>query len=64
MLLTQIATLLNETMVPNIFGEGESGGSAITITEDLRNAVEIGTKLDDVSADDGKNYVNDLAGGV
>lgn len=64
MLMTQIATLLNQTIVPNLFGEGESGGSAITITEDLRNVVDIGTALANLSGDDLKNYMKDLAVGV
>ena len=64
MTFTQIATLLNNVIVPNLFGEGESGGSAITITEDLRNVVDIGTALSDLSASDLKNYMGDLVVGV
>ena len=62
--LTQIATLLNETIVPNIFGAGLDSTTPITITEDLRNVVEIGKKLADMTADDVKNYMKDLAVGV
>lgn len=64
MTLTQIATLLNTVIVPNMFGEGESGGSAVTIAEDLRNVVDIGKALSDMSADDVKNYMKDLAVGI
>ena len=64
MLFTQIAPLLNNTIVPNIFGEGESGGSPITIAEDLRNVVDLGTALSTLSADDLKNYAQTLAVGV
>jgi len=64
MLLSQIATLLNNTIVPNIFGEGESGGSAITIAEDLRNVVDLGTALANLSASDLLNYAQTLAVGV
>ena len=62
--LTQIASLLNNTIVPNMFGQGESGGSAVTITEDLRNVVDIGTALKDMTADQVKNYMKDLCVGV
>lgn len=64
MKLTQIATLLNNTIIPNMFGDGESGGSAITITEDLRNVVDIGTALSSMTADQVKNYMQDLCVGV
>lgn len=64
MLFTQISTLLNNTIVPNIFGEGESGGSAITIAEDLRNVVDLGKALNELSADDLKNYAQTLAVGI
>ena len=64
MLFTQISTLLNSTIVPNIFGEGESGGSPITISEDLRNVVDLGKALNELSADDLKNYAQTLAVGI
>lgn len=64
MKFSQISTLLNNTIVPNIFGEGESGGSPITIAEDLRNVVDLGKALSDLSADDLKNYAQTLAVGV
>ena len=64
MLYSQIATLINTVIVPNLFGQGESGGSAITITEDLRNVVDVGTALADLSADDIKDYMKNFAVGV
>lgn len=64
MTFTQIATLLNTVIVPNLFGEGKSGDTPITITEDLRNVVDIGKALSDLTADDMKNYMKDLAIGV
>ena len=64
MKFTQIAPLLNNTIVPNIFGEGESGGSPITIDEDLRNVVDLGKALSALSADDLKNYAQTLAIGI
>ena len=64
MTLTQIATLLNEKIVPNVFGDGKSGTTPITIAEDLRNVVDLGTALADLSAGDLKNYMNDLVVGV
>ena len=65
MKLTQIATLLNTVLVPNVFGKGEDGShNPITITEDLRNVVDLGTALSDVDADTLKNYAKDLAVGI
>lgn len=64
MKLTQIATLLNNTIVPNIFGQGLDSTTPITIAEDLRNVVDIGTALASLDADDLKNYMKDLAVGV
>lgn len=61
---SQIATMLNNVIVPNLFGEGESGGSAITITEDLRNVVDIGVAIADLSADDLKDYMKDFCVGI
>lgn len=61
---TQISTLLNTVIIPNYFGEGTSGGSAITITEDLRNVVEVGKKLTDLSVSDLENFKGDLVVGV
>lgn len=64
MTFSQIATLLNNTIVPNIFGEGESGGTPITIAEDLRNVVDLGTALSSLSANDLKDYMNQFAVGI
>ena len=61
---SQIATLLNNTIVPNVFGQGDSGGTPITIAEDLRNVVDIGTALADMTAADMKDYAAKLAVGV
>lgn len=61
---TQIATLLNTKIIPNYFGQGESGGSAITIAEDLRNVVDIGKSLSDLSVADLENFKGDLVVGV
>lgn len=58
MTLTQIATLLNNTIVPNALGE------STTIAEDLRNVVDLGTALASLGADDLKDYMNALAVGV
>lgn len=58
MKLSQIATLLNETIVPNILGEGT------TITEDLRNVCTLGKSIADLDADDLKDYAKAFALGV
>lgn len=64
MKLTQIATLLNTVMVPNVFGQGDSSGTPITIAEDLRNVVDLGKALADLTASDLKDYAAKLAVGV
>ena len=62
---SQIATLLNNTIVKNIFGEGKDGNNnPITIAEDLRNVVYLGTALADMTAADLKDYAAKLAVGV
>lgn len=61
---TQIATLLNTKIIPNYFGQGESGGTPITIAEDLRNVVEIGKALTDLTVADLENIKGDLVAGV
>lgn len=61
---SQIATMLNTVIVPNLFGEGDSGGTPITITEDLRNVVDIGVAIADLSADDLKDYMKDFCVGI
>lgn len=64
MTLSQIATLLNNTIVPNVLGQGDSGGTPITIAEDLRNVVDLGTALASIDGDTLKNYAKDLAVGI
>ena len=58
MKLTQVATLLNETIVPNLLGEGT------TISADLSNIVDLGTALAEVTAEDMQDYAKDLVVGV
>ncbi len=58
MKLTQVATLLNETIVPNLLGEGT------TISADLSNIVDLGTALADVTAEDMQDFAKDLVVGV
>ena len=58
MQLTQIATLLNETLVSNYLGE------EVTISEDLSNIVELGTAMADLSGDEVKNFAGDFIVGV
>lgn len=58
MKLNQISTLLNNTIVPNILGENT------TIAEDLRNVVDLGTKIADMDADTLKDYAKQFALGV
>ena len=64
MLNTQIATMLNNVIIPNYFGEGLSGSTPITITEDLRNVVDLGKALSDLSVNDLENFKGDLVVGV
>ena len=62
---TQIATLLNQKIIPNYFGQGEDAGhNPITIAEDLRNVVDIGKALSDLSVADLENFKGDLVVGV
>ena len=58
MKLIQVATLLNETIVPNLLGEGT------TISADLSNIVDLGTALEDVTAEDMQDFAKDLVVGV
>ena len=65
MLNTQIATMLNTVLIPNYFGEGKDGSNnPITITEDLRNVVDLGKALSDLSVNDLENFKGDLVVGV
>ena len=62
---TQIATLLNQKIIPNYFGQGEDvSHNPITIAEDLRNVVDIGKALTDLSVQDLENFKGDLVTGV
>lgn len=56
--LTQIATLLNETLVPNYLGQ------ETTIAEDLSNVVELGTAMANLTGDEVKNFAGDFIVGV
>ena len=58
MKLTQIATLLNETLVPNYLGE------ETTIAEDLSNIVELGDAIANLDGDEVKNFAGDFIVGV
>lgn len=58
MVVTQVADLLNNTIVPNLLGEG------LTISADLKNIVDLGTALADVSAEDVQDYAKDFVVGV
>lgn len=65
MLNTQIATMLNTVLIPNYFGEGkDASNNPITITEDLRNVVDLGKALTDLSVADLENFKGDLVVGV
>ena len=62
---TQIATLLNTKIIPNYFGQGEDAShNPITLAEDLRNVVEVGKALSDLSVADLENFKGDLVVGV
>lgn len=63
MLETKIAQIINEVMLPNIFG-GDSTNSYATITEDLRNVVDVGTKIADMDANTLKDINGKFAIGV
>ena len=56
----KIATLLNNTLVPNVFG----GDSGVTIAEDLSNVVDLGTKLANIDGATLKTYLKDFVVGV
>ena len=56
--LTQISTLLNETIVPNLMGE------TLTISADLKNIVDLGEKIADISADTVKDFAQAFVVGV
>ena len=56
--LKQIATLLNETIVPNVLGESS------TISEDLSNLIDLGVAVENLSADMLKDYTRGFVAGV
>lgn len=56
--LKQIATLLNETIVPNLMGE------SLTISADLKNVVDLGEKIADLSPETVKDFAGDFVVGV
>lgn len=56
--LTQVATLLNNTIVPNLMGE------SLTISEDLKNIVDLGTAIADLAPEDVKDYAGAFVVGV
>lgn len=58
MKLTQIATLLNQTIVPNLLGE------STTISEDLTNIVDLGTAIASIDAATVKDFAGDFVVGV
>lgn len=58
MKVTQIADLLNNTLVPNYLGQ------ETTISEDLSNVVELGTAIADLDGEEVKNFAGDFIVGV
>lgn len=58
MKLEQIATLLNNTLVPNYLG------TETTISEDLSNVVELGTAIANLDGEEVKNFAGDFIVGV
>lgn len=58
MKLTQIATLINNTLVPNYLGQD------VTIAEDLSNVVELGTAIADLDGEEVKSFAGDFIVGV
>lgn len=60
MTLTQIASLLNNTIIPNCFG----GSAGVTIAEDLSNIADLGKLIANLSKDDLKNFQNTYVTGI
>lgn len=54
----QIATLLNQTLVPNVLGQ------EATIAEDLSNLIDLGTAIGSLTADQLKDYTASFVAGV
>lgn len=58
MKVTQIAELLNNTLVPNYLGR------ETTISEDLSNVVDLGVAIADLTGEEVKNFAGDFIVGV
>ena len=58
MTLNQIATMMNQRIVPAIMGE------EFTLSPDLANIVDLGTKIADMTASQFKDYLNTFVAGV
>ena len=58
MTLTQIADILNDSIVPAIMGD------AFTVNPNLDNIVDLGTAIGSLTADQFKDYLNEFASGV
>ena len=58
MTYSQVATLLNNTLVPNLLGEEN------IIADDLSNLVDLGTAVADLTDDQLKDYTGTFVGGV
>ena len=55
---SQVATLLNETEIPNLLGEGS------TIADDLNNIVDVGVAMENLTADQIKDYTGSFVAGI
>lgn len=60
---SQIATIINEVMIPNQFG-GDPDNSYVTIAEDLKNVVDMGKAINALSSSEFLDYTQKLAVGV
>lgn len=58
MTLNQIATMMNQRIVPAIMGE------EFTLSPDLSNIIDFGTKIADMTASQFKDYMNTFVAGV
>ena len=58
MTLNQIATMMNERIVPAIMGD------EFTLSPDLANIVDFGTKIADMTASQFKDYMNAFVAGI
>lgn len=55
---SQVATLLNDTEIPNLLGED------VTIADDLNNIVDIGVAMENLTADQIKDYTGSFVAGI